>query len=230
VVSGPGDSLPGAAGDHAAHARGAHLHRGSRAQARHDFILAALTGVGAVIAASLASTLGQVHGQALHQKLFAFVGAGAFLVLGIIAVQSASAGLSLLVAAGAGAPSGGAVRVLARLVGYVVVGLTGLGLLGVPLDHLLLGGVVTSVIVGIAAQQSLGNVFAGIVLLFSRPFVLGDRVRVRAGALGGIFDGVVTGMSLVYVTILTDDGPVNVPNSTFLAVGVGPAPPARDRN
>jgi small-conductance mechanosensitive channel len=92
----------------------------------------------------------------------------------------------------------------------------------VPVDHLLVGGVLTGVVVGIAAQQVLGNVFAGAVLLLARPFGVGDHIRVRSGALGGQFDGVVTGMNLTYVTLRTDEGPLHVPNSGMLAAAVGP--------
>jgi small-conductance mechanosensitive channel len=173
---------------------------------------------------AVTSTLGNVHGPALHQRLVAFIGTAVFFLLAVLAVQYSASCLTAVVTVGAGAPTGGAVRIFVSLIGYLVVLFIGLGLLGVPLEHLLLGGVLTSVIIGIAAQQALGNVFAGIVLLFSRPFALGDRIRIRAGSLGGVFDGVVTRMSLVYVTVRTDDGLVNIPNSTLLAVGVGPAP------
>ena len=209
-----------------AHRAGGRRARGVGAQTRRQAVIAIVCGAGAIVAMALSSTLGNVHGPSMHQRLVAFIGAGAFFVLAIVAVQSASSSLTAIVTASVGAPTGGAVRIFVSLVGYIIVLFVGLGLLGVPLDHLLLGGVLTSVVVGIAAQQALGNVFAGIMLLFARPFSLGDRVRVRAGALGGIIDGVVTGMSLVYVTIRTDDGPINIPNSTLLAVGIGPAPSA----
>jgi small-conductance mechanosensitive channel len=82
--------------------------------------------------------------------------------------------------------------------------------------------VLTGVVLGIAAQQVLGNVFAGAVLLLAHPFGIGDHIRVRSGALGGQFDGVVRGMNLTYVTLRTDEGPLNVPNSGMLAAAVGP--------
>ncbi|HMK62235.1 MAG TPA: mechanosensitive ion channel family protein [Acidimicrobiales bacterium] len=58
----------------------------------------------------------------------------------------------------------------------------------------------------IAAQQALGNVFAGLGLLVARPFRLDQRVGVRAGSLGGVFDATVREMSVVYVTLETDEG------------------------
>jgi Mechanosensitive ion channel, beta-domain len=73
-----------------------------------------------------------------------------------------------------------------------------------------------------SAQQSLGNVFAGLVLLMARPFAVGNHIRVRSGALGGEFYGTVTSMSLTYVSVLTDEGMLKVPNSSLLAAAVGP--------
>lgn len=181
---------------------------------------------GAFVGLSLASTLGDIHGH-LDQRLITFLGAAAFFVLGIVAVHSLAGTLSSAARARSGRAAGTALRVVISFVGYVIVVFVGLGLLSVPVQHLLVGGALTGVILGIAAQQVLGNLFAGFVLLLARPFTLGERVRVRAGSLGGIFEGVVRNMNLTYVSIETDDGMVNVANSVMLAVGVGPAPPAR---
>jgi small-conductance mechanosensitive channel len=97
-------------------------------------------------------------------------------------------------------------------------------LFGVPVDRLLLSGAITGVIVGIAAQQSLGNAFAGLVLLFSRPFMVGDYITLRSGALGGQYDGEVTAITLMYTRLGTEDGPIFLPNSGVLAAASGPRP------
>jgi len=86
--------------------------------------------------------------------------------------------------------------------------------------QLLVSGAVVGVLVGIAAQQSLANLFAGLVLLFARPFRVGDRVRFRAGALSGEVEGMVIDVSLTYVRLQTDEGPVLLPNSQALAAAV----------
>jgi small-conductance mechanosensitive channel len=103
-----------------------------------------------------------------------------------------------------------------------------LSILSIPVGHLLLGGAIAGVVIGIAAQQSLGNAFAGMVLLLARPFAVGNRIRVRSGALGGEFSGTVTAMSLTYVSVLTDEGMLKVPNSSLLAAAVGPWEPSTD--
>jgi small-conductance mechanosensitive channel len=93
--------------------------------------------------------------------------------------------------------------------------------------QLLVGGAVTGVLLGIAAQQSLSNVFAGLVLLFASPFRVGDRVRFRAGALSGEIEGIVTDLSLTYVRLETEEGQILLPNSQALnaAVLLVPASP-----
>ena len=107
--------------------------------------------------------------------------------------------------------------------GYVVAPVGMLSMLSISVAHLLLGGTIAGVVIGIAAQQSLGNVFAGFVLLVARPFVVDNHIRVRSGALGGEFSGTATSRSLTYVLVLTDQGmQLKVPNSSVLAAGVGP--------
>ena len=61
---------------------------------------------------------------------------------------------------------------------------------GVSPQTLAVGGAFTAVILGLAAQQTLGNVFAGMVLLTARPFRVGERIRLQAGAVGGTAEGI----------------------------------------
>lgn len=82
------------------------------------------------------------------------------------------------------------------LTGYLVVLGGALGLLPVPSRQLLLGRAVTGVITGIAAQQPLNNLSAGMKLLLARPLVVGQSVRVHSRALGGPLEGVDTPVSV----------------------------------
>ncbi|SPE55381.1 conserved membrane hypothetical protein [Verrucomicrobia bacterium] len=73
---------------------------------------------------------------------------------------------------------------------------------------------VISVIVGLAAQNTLGNLIAGISLLLYRPFKLGDRLQVMAPS--GLETGVVESLALGYTLLKTDDNRrVVVPNSVM---------------
>jgi len=83
-----------------------------------------------------------------------------------------------------------------------------------------LGGVwltsvgVVSVIVGIAAQSTLGNLISGVSLLLYRPFRLGDRLQVMTPS--GLESGSVESLSLGYTTLQTDDNrKIVIPNSVM---------------
>lgn len=71
-----------------------------------------------------------------------------------------------------------------------------------------------SLIVGFAAQNTLGNLIAGISLLLYRPFKLGDRLQVIAPT--GVETGFVESLTLGYTLLRTDDNRrVVVPNSVM---------------
>jgi hypothetical protein len=122
------------------------------------------------------------------------------------------------------------VRFAVIVVGGLATVVFTLELLNIQVTQLVVGGALTGVLVGIAAQQSLANVFAGIVLLMARPFRVGDQIGIRSGALGGLLEGTVSEVSITYVRLETATGPVHIPNSQVLAAAVGPAgalpPPA----
>jgi small-conductance mechanosensitive channel len=87
---------------------------------------------------------------------------------------------------------------------------------------LALGGAFTAVVVGLAAQQTLGNLIAGLVLLSARPFRVGDRVRLQAGGLAGMTEGVVSSLGLMYTTLSHGDDAIMIPNSVVLSAAVVP--------
>jgi len=71
---------------------------------------------------------------------------------------------------------------------------------------------VITVVVGLAAQNTLGNLVAGISLLLYRPFKLGDRLQVMAPT--GVETGIVESLTLGYTLLKTDENRrVVVPNS-----------------
>ena len=77
---------------------------------------------------------------------------------------------------------------------------------------LLAGASIASVVIGLAAQSTLGNLVAGISITIYRPFRLGDTILVAAPT--GTEIGVVEMLSLGYTTLRTADGRlVVVPNA-----------------
>lgn len=148
-----------------------------------------------------------------------------FVVLGIIAGRSIAKELARVSSNRAGVAAGSAIRLTCVIITYITVGLGLLAMLKIDLGNLLVGGAVTGIVVGIAAQQTLGNFFAGIVLLFARPYVPGQRVKVHTGAMGGPFVGTIVGAGILYTFLETDTGIVTLPNSGLLASAFGPADP-----
>lgn len=148
--------------------------------------------------------------------------AGVFLVFALVAVRGATQDLVSLVPGRFGDTRVTTLRMLCLLTGYALVVLGSLSLLHVPWSRLLLGGALTGVFVGIAAQPVLGNIFAGLVLLTARPFRIAEDVTIRAGALGGSVQGRVTDMTLLFVQIRTPDGTVLLPNSAVLNAAIAP--------
>lgn len=114
----------------------------------------------------------------------------------------------------------GTVGFVIRLVTVAVAFVVALSIAGVEPHTLALGGAATAVILGLAAQQTLGNMIAGTVLLSARPFRVGDSVRLQGGPLAGQIEGTVSSLGLLYTTLATCDGPIMVPNSVVLNVAV----------
>jgi small-conductance mechanosensitive channel len=73
-----------------------------------------------------------------------------------------------------------------------------------------------------AAQQTLGNLIAGTVLLSARPFRVGERVRLQGGGIAGQIEGIVSSLGLLYTTFAQGDDHVMVPNSVVLNVAIVP--------
>jgi small conductance mechanosensitive channel len=114
----------------------------------------------------------------------------------------------------------GPVGFLIRLATVGLALLVALDVAGVEARTLLVGGAFTAVILGLAAQQTLGNVIAGTVLLSASPFKVGDRVRLQGGPLAGQIEGTVSSLGLLYTTFATEEDAVMVPNSVVLNVAV----------
>jgi small conductance mechanosensitive channel len=93
----------------------------------------------------------------------------------------------------------------------------------------LLAGVgVVSVVVGLAAQTTLGNLIAGISLVLYRPFKIGDRVQVSAPT--GLETGLVVNIDLGYTLLRTvDQRLVVIPNSIIASqasINLSSVPPS----
>src|ERR1700677_3227665 len=203
-----------------------------------EWILGIIGGVIAMAALGLGRAFGKISHSSINEKLIVWARAIGLVGAGAFAIIHLSRAIGRTVARGTTIGTGASVRLITTGVGYIILIFALLTVLGVSLDHLLIGAGVAGIILGVAAQQSLGNVFAAIVMLVARPFVVGDMIRMRSGVTG-VLDVRVLGIGLTYVTVDTDDGILRVPNSLMLPAGIGqlrpgptptpspkPAPPA----
>jgi small conductance mechanosensitive channel len=79
---------------------------------------------------------------------------------------------------------------------------------------LLTGASIASIVIGLAAQNTLGNLISGISLLLYRPFYMGDRVQITAPT--GLETGNIESLTLGYTILRTSDNRhVVVPNSVM---------------
>lgn len=116
----------------------------------------------------------------------------------------------------------GTVGFLVRLVTLAVTILVALRLAGLEPRTVAVGGAVTAVILGLAAQQTIGNLVAGMVLLSARPFRVGERVRLQGGGVAGQVEGTVTSLGLLYTTFAQGEDTAMIPNGVVLTCAVVP--------
>src|SRR5437764_8643225 len=116
----------------------------------------------------------------------------------------------------------GTVGFLIRLATMGITLVAALGIAQVRPTALVGGAAFTAIVLGLAAQQTLGNLFAGMVLISARPFRVGERVRLQAGGVGGSVEGIVSSQGLLYTTLARGDDRIMVPNNVVLAAAVMP--------
>jgi small-conductance mechanosensitive channel len=114
------------------------------------------------------------------------------------------------------------VSFLVQLVTLLVIVVVALRIVDLNPRAIALGGAVTAVVIGLAAQSTLGNVIAGIMLQASRPFRVGERVRLQGGPLGATVEGTVASQGLIYTTLQRGNGQIMVPNNSALGATIVP--------
>lgn len=95
-----------------------------------------------------------------------------------------------------------------KIVAYVVLAITVLSALGISTTGLIAGFSAAAAAVALALKDSLSNVAAGIILLFTHPFETGDFIAVNGEK------GKVRQVDVIHTTLLTPDNRrVILPNS-----------------
>lgn len=101
-------------------------------------------------------------------------------------------------------------EVMVRVGNLAILAVVGSGLLtlwGLDLSGLLVGAGVLGIVLGLAARQTLGSIIAGFVLMLTRPFTVGDWVKI------GEHNGAVTHITIMHTELREFNGElVVIPN------------------
>jgi small conductance mechanosensitive channel len=116
----------------------------------------------------------------------------------------------------------GTLGFLTRLLTIVVMSVVALRIAGLDPRAIAVGGAFTAVVVGLAAQQTIGNLIAGVVLQSTRPFKVGERVRLLGGGVAGEIEGTVASLGLFYATLVSGADRLLVPNGVLITLVVVP--------
>jgi len=134
----------------------------------------------------------------------------------------------------AGESTAGILNFFIKTVGYITVAILFFAFVRINIESALVAGGFAGIVIGLASQDVLGNIFGGIAIVGSRPFKIGDRITLSTWQYGIVapsyppkfysndflipgYTGKVTGISLMYTTIITDDNiPLKIPNSVLI--------------
>ncbi|PVU70985.1 mechanosensitive ion channel family protein [Sulfolobus sp. SCGC AB-777_L09] len=159
-------------------------------------------------------------------------------LVGIISVNLIAKSLKSKVGDYIGKTTSESISLVVQILGYTIIGIIALTTLHVGISSALFGGTVLGLVLGLAIQTSLSNVFAGLFLILSKPFNIGDRVTITTWQYGLLapvyppkfwsndflipgYTGIITDISLMYTTILTDENVVmKIPNSIMIQAAV----------
>ncbi len=155
--------------------------------------------------------------------------AGAVVLVAFLAARAVTATTSAVLARRGQLRHGATVRLFLNLLVAAAALLALSDLAGVSAQSIFLGSAFAGIVLGLASQTVLANVFAGLLLVVANPFRPGDRVSLVSSSFGVLapsyphealipsYTGVVEDVGLVYTLIGLDvGGTAKVPNSMVL--------------
>jgi small-conductance mechanosensitive channel len=196
---------------------GNEINRGDARRARREAYVLLLLVAGVLVAFGFRHTLFPDAGKEVR-----YVTAIILAVLGWLLARTVAKGLAPAMFRRMEPGTAGTMGFLIRLVTIAVVVIVALRIAGVKPETLAVGGAFTAVVLGLAAQQTLAHVFAGLVLLTTRPFRVGDRVKFRGGSMAGEVEGIVGSLGLFYTTLITGGDRTMIPNNVLMQLAVIP--------
>ncbi len=196
---------------------GEEINRGDVRRARREAIVLLLLIAAVIVAFAERDTLFPDAGKPLR-----YIVAVVLAILGWALARTVARGLAPTLMRRLEPGTAGTSAFLIRLGTMALVVIAALRIAGVKPETLAVGGAFTAVVLGLAAQQTLAHVFAGLVLLTTRPFRVGDRVKLRGGAMAGEVEGIVGNLGLFYTTLISGGDRTMIPNNVIMQLAVIP--------
>ena len=169
--------------------------------------------------------------------------AGAIVLVAFLVARSLTAATNAVLRARGQSTRGHTVRIFLNLLIGVAAVLALFKLAGVSAESIFLGSAFAGIVLGLAAQTVLANVFAGLLLVLADPFRPGDRVSFISSSYGAIapsyphemmypsYSGTVVDVGLIYTVLSLDVGGLaKVPNSVVLGALVLEPRPGVERS
>lgn len=164
--------------------------------------------------------------------------AGGVVLVAYLVGRAVTGATNALVARRGGSSRAYAVRLFLNILIAVAAVLALFKLAGVSLESIFLGSALAGIVLGLAAQTVLANVFAGLLLVLADPFRPGDRITVVSMSYGAIapsyphemmypgYTGWVEDVGLIYTTLRLAGGDIaRVPNNVVIgALVLRPSP------
>jgi small-conductance mechanosensitive channel len=151
------------------------------------------------------------------------------LVSGFLGIRIVNGLIDRIAKPTVGATHAQGIKNVFSIVSGIILVILAFAVFGFNLTGALIGAGFLGIVLGLAGQQVLGNVFAGLSLLVSRPFEIGDRVTLATSTyslMGSTyshetevsgFTGTVQEIGIFFTRIMLDNGLSTVfPNSVVL--------------
>ncbi|MBJ7329484.1 MAG: mechanosensitive ion channel family protein [Solirubrobacteraceae bacterium] len=148
--------------------------------------------------------------------------AGLVLILGSLLARALGQAFGPLMFRRLDPGAAGTIAFLIRLVLLLVAVFAALRIGGVDPRAFIPAAAAVAVLLGLAAQQTIGNLIAGIVVLTAHPFRVGDRIRLQGGDLAGEVEGVVSSLGLLHTVLASGEDSILIPNRTVMNVAIIP--------
>ncbi|MCI2413658.1 MAG: mechanosensitive ion channel family protein [Candidatus Aramenus sp.] len=207
-----------------------------RLSERQIIALILTTIIGAVVVGLGLFALSVLHVVPPDYLLYTY--AGVWIVGTILVTQLISSLIKRRAIRLIGASNANNVAFIAQLLGYVVAFIGFFILIKVSVTAALAAGGFAGLVLGLASQTVLSNIFAGIMLVFSRPYHVGDRITISTWQYGLIaptyppkffsndflipgYTGRVIDITLLYTVIYTDEKVVlKIPNNIMVQAAI----------